>query len=546
MPVLRSGLATLALLVLVGPALAEAPDPMRRASELAAAGKKEEAAELLKAAVAGAPADPAIARRAAEIYWDMGWGFESVRILDALAARTTLDFETGLLRASYTRRVGRAEAAADLFRSLVEARPDNREARLGLARALTASGQRGAARAEAREVLKAAPRDAEALVVIGQTYQWTPDAAFARRWFQKALDERPDHYEARLGMAEVTLGADPHRAEGMLRELHQRRPGDPWLQTLSDSLQKAGPPVVTALFDGYHNSNHDVDVDTFLLRASRNLSYGRTFEFAAARNVSRFGAHAEEATVEGATAGIALPLRDGHKLTLRAAIGRLTDTLGASRTRPYGNATWEFGVGRVVSGFVRGMHDPYPIGLRTLDEAITESGGGAGVSVSVPGGYSVRLTGSLVGVKPFAGNGVTRWSATLDAGRGWLVGNVLPVSLRYTFSRTEHSDRISSAGYFAPLASHSNSFTASVAGAVPPRTTGRRLEMLLSGRYSFESYDAVDDRSMTGEVAVRLHVGQGMALFAQGGKRDGSLQLGLPASTYTIYSFGVHWDRAAK
>lgn len=535
---------TLALFAFTANPAAAQEDGFSRAETLFAAGQKYEAAQVLAGLLAKEPGNVRAARRAAEIYWSMGWGNTSVQCLDELEKNVALDRETALQRAHYLHFSGETRRAHDEYAKLVASEPEDKIARLGLAQTLTGLNKRGQAREEARKVLKAEPRDPEALVVMGKTYLWTQDAAHSRSWFKRALDVDPDYYPAKLGLAELDSGADPAYAAPLLAELQAKKPGDSWLKSLSLGVEKPAPPGFTGVFDRY--STDALEIETWVARGQRKLARGRSAEFAYVRNSSRYGASAPSAHVGAGLAQFQLPVAPGQRLTLLGGIAKRTDTRGESDTVPVGILTWAWGNGRVFEGSLDAGYRPYALGLATLDSSIMETTGAASMAAHAPGGFVAKLSGSVANVAPKTGDATTRWSVLADVGKSWPLAGIVPVSLGYTFSHTEHADQIQSLGYFAPLTSTGNSFYAAVAGAVPPRQSGKRLEFMLSARYNLQSYDTVDDESFTGQVGLRFHAGNGLQLVFSAGKTDGSLKAGFPASKGTQISAAVVWEPPRK
>jgi tetratricopeptide (TPR) repeat protein len=544
MPARRLGCLTLALAVCTGSAVAQEIDPFAQAETLFAAGKKDEAARLLDSVSAKEPGNVRAARRAAEIYWSMGWGDTSVQRLDALANQVALDRETALQRAHYLHLTGKTQRAHDEYAKLVESQPADKAARLGLAQTLTTLNKRGRARAEARTVLASAPHDPEALTVMGKTYLWTSDAVHARAWFNRALAVDADYYPAKLGLAELDSGADPAYASPLLAELQAKRPNDSWLRTLSSGVDKAAPPTFTGVYDNF--STDDLEIENWVMRGQRKLARGRNMDFAYVRNNSRYGATAPSAHVDAGVAQYQLPVAPGQRLTFTGGVAKRTDTRGESDAVAVGQFGWTWGNGRAWEGSVDVGRRPYALGLDTLESSVMENSASAGLTAHVPGGLAAKLSGSVAKVAPQVGDSTTRWSILADVARSWPLGGVVPVSLGYTFSHTEHAESIQSLGYFAPLTSTGNSLYAAVAGAVPPRQSGKRLEFVLSARYNFLSYDKVDDESFTGQLGLRFHTGNGLQLVFAAGRSDGSLKAGFPASKGTQISGAVVWEPSRK
>jgi tetratricopeptide (TPR) repeat protein len=125
--------------------------------------------------------------------------------------------------------------------------PDNLDAKLGIARALAWGDRLHESEAYYDSLLaESGGRRNDVLVGWAKTKSWRRDYVSAERTYRQVLAEDPEHHEARLGLAEVTLWSGrPRRAQLMYEELLADDPGDAEaMKGLAAAQEAAGRPDV--------------------------------------------------------------------------------------------------------------------------------------------------------------------------------------------------------------------------------------------------------------------------------------------------------------
>jgi YaiO family outer membrane protein len=177
-----------------------------------------------------------------------------------LACAASAPAQGGLEEGNALLRKGDFQSAAGIFTSVLEKEPRNRDARIGLARSLSFSGDHAGGEREYRAVLAANPGDVEARLGLadvlawrkqyreaegvlsdlagerpkdpevwsrrGKVALWSGDRAGARRFFEKTLEIDRGNAEAKRGivmLASIPPGDLRHEAEGGVSLLRIRR-----------------------------------------------------------------------------------------------------------------------------------------------------------------------------------------------------------------------------------------------------------------------------------------------------------------------------------
>ncbi len=185
-------------------------------------------------------------------------GFLAFLLLLACAASAS--GQGGLEEGNDLLRKGNFKSAAAVFSSVLEKEPRNREARIGLARSLSFSGDHAGGEREYRAVLAASPGDVEARLGLadvlawqkrygesegvlsdlagerpndpevwsrrGKVALWSGDRAGARRYFEKTLEIDRGNAEAKRGLvmlASIPPAALRREAESGISLLRIRR-----------------------------------------------------------------------------------------------------------------------------------------------------------------------------------------------------------------------------------------------------------------------------------------------------------------------------------
>lgn len=117
------------------------------------------------------------------------------------------------------------DSAIRWYRLRLHSHPEDREAGLGLARALSWADSLEKAEALYRSLAQGG--DAEALVGLARVKSWRDELGRAEEIYRKVLADDPDHREARLGLAQVVNWTGWHReAERMYLDFLVSHPGD--------------------------------------------------------------------------------------------------------------------------------------------------------------------------------------------------------------------------------------------------------------------------------------------------------------------------------
>lgn len=111
------------------------------------------------------------------------------------------DVELGNVRI----REGDYAGAAEAYRARLEAHPEDRDARYGLARALTFSGDLTWGEREYRAILAANPKDAEARIGLADVLAWQKKFREAEEALTPLAAERPDDAEVLLRQGRIAL-----------------------------------------------------------------------------------------------------------------------------------------------------------------------------------------------------------------------------------------------------------------------------------------------------------------------------------------------------
>jgi tetratricopeptide (TPR) repeat protein len=163
-------------------------------------------------------ADVARAQRIEELLADAEQAAEESRHSDAVVAAlaaleldSSLEPEIELLVADQLTWMERSEEALPWYRKHLERHPDDRDAVLGLARALAWSDDLLAADEIYARVVAEDPADEEALLGLARVTAWREDHAEAAHLYARVLETAPDSREALLGLAAAENARGRHR-----------------------------------------------------------------------------------------------------------------------------------------------------------------------------------------------------------------------------------------------------------------------------------------------------------------------------------------------
>jgi tetratricopeptide (TPR) repeat protein len=147
--------------------------------------------------------------------------------LAALELDPSLEDELALMIAFHLLWQERAEESIPWFRSHLSRHPDDREAMLGLARALSWTGDlKGAGEIYAR-LAEDDPDNVEARLGVARMHAWDGRHGAAAREYGAVLELEPDNAEATLGLARAENRRGKHRhAEELLEAWLEEHPED--------------------------------------------------------------------------------------------------------------------------------------------------------------------------------------------------------------------------------------------------------------------------------------------------------------------------------
>ncbi len=222
----------------------------------------------------------------------------------AIALDPALERELDLLVAHQLTWSDRPAEAIPWFRRRLARVPDDTEARIGLARAISWTGDLDAARAEYAALLADDPDNLEAALGVARMHAWADDAPGASRAYVAALARDPASAEAQRGLADAENRRGLHRrAEALYRARLEDDPEDEdarvglararaWMgeeDSALRTLEGAGTPAaddlrrsiladrgtVVELSYSHWKDRDDQTLDTIGLAASRGFGGGR-------------------------------------------------------------------------------------------------------------------------------------------------------------------------------------------------------------------------------------------------------------------------------
>ncbi len=186
---------------------------VRHADTCLAAGDLSGALQYLEQALAAAPDDPAVHQAIGTVLLRLGRHDDALKHFSEAAAARPDDADAlnnlGVARL-VTGDVAGAEAA---FRKLLERNPHHLQARKNLALACLRQEKFTEGVTLIRDVLRDAPQDIEALLIMGDCYRDAGDAASARLFYQRVLALQPDNTEAAAQLEALKTANRPQTRE---------------------------------------------------------------------------------------------------------------------------------------------------------------------------------------------------------------------------------------------------------------------------------------------------------------------------------------------
>ena len=142
---------------------------------------------------------------------------------------------------------GDFNAAAEMAGQAVKGQPQSGIARLWFSRALFGQGQTGRAESELAAVAKANPKSAQIDALSGDIYWSRKDLPRARASYTRALETRPDSFDALVGLTKVDLfEKKPDAAKARLEARLEKAPSDLALLNLAGTTFTATGDVAKA------------------------------------------------------------------------------------------------------------------------------------------------------------------------------------------------------------------------------------------------------------------------------------------------------------
>jgi tetratricopeptide (TPR) repeat protein len=197
---------------------------------LARLGKADQALPQLRKAVALNPGDKSAQFQLAAVLRALGQNQEAERIVEQFRKTTDTEFRNSQLtsdgiKANDLLQAGKPGEAAQIYRQMLEEKPDSAWTAYNLALALEAIQDTTGAEGALRKAIEIDPKAARIRAELGALKLTDGDVAAAQQWLQSALDLEPQLAEARGNLATIYLRkGDFVTAEKLL---HQALEDDP-------------------------------------------------------------------------------------------------------------------------------------------------------------------------------------------------------------------------------------------------------------------------------------------------------------------------------
>ena len=171
---------------------------------------------------------------------------------------------------------GELDASLRAYEALLNANPDDREARLGRARLLSWRDRQGPSKEAYEEVLLRNPGDLEARTGVGRVQSWRGRQRAAQQQLQDVLRDHPKDPEATFLLAQSqTWMGRPDKAQKTLRDYLAGAPEDERARDLLDDIKFQLRPNTLTDYQESHQSDR-LTIRTLSLKQSLYLNDGRT------------------------------------------------------------------------------------------------------------------------------------------------------------------------------------------------------------------------------------------------------------------------------
>ena len=213
---------------------ARAPDDFEARYQLglvfARMGKPNQALPELRKAVALKPGDRAAQYQLVAVLRSLGKTEESTQIVEQLRKEQNKESLNSQLAADGTKandllQSGKATEAAQIYRHMLEEKPDSAWTAYNLALALEATNDRKGAEDTLRNAIEIDPKQAKIQAELGRLQLADGDLNSAQRWLESALDLDPELVEARVNLAMLhAKKGDLISAEKLIRQALEDNP----------------------------------------------------------------------------------------------------------------------------------------------------------------------------------------------------------------------------------------------------------------------------------------------------------------------------------
>lgn len=117
----------------------------------------------------------------------------------------SVDIEQVLAQAQIHFNEARYQKATQAYQRILLDKPNNSEARFGLAKSLNARGYHNSAKAEIEKLLQTTPNHIDALTLLAEIFAQQGDWKAAKRAYKEALSVDSNHGRARLGLGQAHM-----------------------------------------------------------------------------------------------------------------------------------------------------------------------------------------------------------------------------------------------------------------------------------------------------------------------------------------------------
>lgn len=543
----------LALLFLCAPAAAD-DDSLATADRAYDAKEFDKALPLYDAVLKDDPDNrKALFRSAEMMYWGTGVAAGEPKKYDQALVRFDRllmldpgDRWAGLGKARVLSAIKKHDEAAAVLEGVIARYGRERDTLLNLADARLAARKWKQAREIYKELLARDGNDVAALLGTARSYHYSYAGGIARSWYARALQTEPTSREAELGIAWVSVGADPAGTGLKASELGARFPGDGRPAQIQTVARRARSYSVAPAFFQVEDSA-DNRIDGSQLAIEFPVSGRLDVDFNATRykmESPRLGGGTDEAEVNAFELAAAISVRPGHQLALR---GRLDDNTSHFRTGDEtdqtfgGGGAYTIGMGQRVSVRVSADREHFRYTASSLaDQARLDR---------FVGRFSARLVGQLT-----ADAEVSRWNVeskgdttNRDGVSAALHYRLLNFDIGYGLDYANFGEDLRIAGLFAPQDFVSHRLEIRAYGRVR-----NRIGFFLSIQGGLQSWTqgtdrfkvkVTDDQYLGGSFGARVRITRSLVLELAADRREAGLQ---NVSGFATDSFGARLRWSAR